>query len=71
MNDDPERRGDPAGRPLELAPELQALLDEARRLTGLGDDGAVLTLALSELVERQRFRRWVEAREAGERGGTA
>jgi Arc/MetJ family transcription regulator len=35
------------------------LLAEARRATGAGDDTEVVRIALAELVERARFKRWI------------
>jgi hypothetical protein len=54
---------EPAQVEVGLDAEEAALLAEALRLTDETDPARVLKLALRELVERQRFRRWVDRHE--------
>lgn len=51
---------EPAHVEVGLDADEAALLAEALRLTDETDPARVLKLALKELVERQRFRRWVD-----------
>lgn len=52
-----ERSGEPTVR------VDRGLLDEARGVSGIADERALVERALTEFVERQRFLSWVAAHE--------